>query len=92
MNALPNSLHRRTQIEWEADSQDDRQDWEKLRDAVNAHLENKLYRAKLDTFNVSEADVRRADAACDRTYSDLACLIEDTFCVSAARLAKALAS
>lgn len=89
---MPHSPYRRALVESQEEALDDRQDWEKLRDAVNAHLENKLYLEKLQLLGLPEADLNAAKVSLERTRSDLACLIEDTFCVSAERLAKALAS
>lgn len=72
---------------------DQRADWEKLRDAVELHIANCEARQELvkaSIINVDAPAFNRAETACENSYSDLACLIEDTFCVSAERLRKAL--
>lgn len=84
---------RRLELEEQAYNADRREDWEKLRDAVEVHIANCETRSALVDAAVTDVDAKAfnsAERACENSYSDLACLIEDTFCVSAERLAKAL--
>jgi hypothetical protein len=96
MNA-PHSLHRRTQIEWEADSQDDRTDRVKLEDACRLVTDLVARRDALVGPDVSVIDLQAFNEAADaaeHAYADLVWLLNKQFGdeVDVELLAKALVS
>jgi len=93
MNAL--SQARRFEIEAQAEARDDRQDHEKLRDAVRYVLWNKtsLDRlVELAPVQCSSGDFNGSKEQLEAAYSDLVCLIEDLFCVPGNDLKRALSA
>jgi len=71
---------RRAEIEAQADARDDREDWQKFRDAVSYVIwcdDGVQAIADLAPTKVETEGFKRASDILESAYSDLACLLDD---------------